>query len=240
MNFCGHIILSPLCFLKKSENILIMKEPLNSAAWIEWARKAGIDISSAFRQDKRAIYSTLRELGLPAQEVLLFPAKGYEGKEDEIREFIREHKTVFVRLNPRKEGLKRPYKEGVRSMEELREFILSSGVDTADYELHIVQEGGTRYGGAIVNSERLAGELHRGKLADLTQGKVTPLTAIFDETKGRFVFINDGKYSAGEKAILLRAVRMTKDLSGYFQFTVNEKGQIIFNNYRPKGEFAKI
>ena len=217
-----------------------MKDPINSAVWIRMAKSVGIDLSEKLKQDKKAIYENLDALGLPRQETLIFPARELQKRKNEIRLFINKHKRVFSRLNPLKENERRPYRLSISTLEELLDFVRDSKVDTDRYEIHILEEGFPKYGGVIVSGKRLVGEIHKGKLSELTQGNATPLTAIFDDNKGRFVFMNDERYGIEEKETLLKAMRIVKNLKGYFQFIVSDKSRILFNNYQPEGEFARI
>jgi hypothetical protein len=217
-----------------------MNDATSSAVWIRKAKNSGIDLSEKLRQDKKAIYENLDALGLPRQETLIFPAKELQKRKDEIRMFIKKHKRVFSRLNPLVENERRPYKLSISTLEELMGFVRDSRVDTDRYEIHILEEGFPKYGGVIVSGNRLVGELHKGKLPELTQGNVTPLTTIFDDNKRRFVFINDERYGKEEKEALLKAMKIVKNLKGYFQFIVSDKSRILFNNYQPEGEFARI
>jgi len=216
------------------------KRPVNSAVWAKRAKDAGIDLSDVLFQNKKGMYEALDEIGLPRPKTLFYPAAECDKHRREIKEFIEKYGPVFSRLNPLDASDVRPYKMFIKSLQEFLDFVSNSKVNLAKYEVHIVENGNVGYAGSIVSDKRLVGELSRGSQIDLFQGWVTPMTAMFDELRRRFVFMNDEGYGPEEKEILLKAIRMIKDHKGYFEFFVLDSGKILFKNFQTRGGFARI
>ncbi|MGV8169272.1 MAG: hypothetical protein ACP5N3_04420 [Candidatus Nanoarchaeia archaeon] len=213
---------------------------INNSAWIQKGRELGINLDEIFYQDKTNKIKALKDLNLPTINYFILPAKNYKKEEKKLIEFIDSFKPVFSRLNPLKYGERRPYNLDINSIDDLFLFVETSGVKLSKYELHLEQRNkGSEYGGSIIRTdEKTVGEIIRGEHINLIQGWENPLITMIFEYDG-FKIYSAEDYSEKEKKLLLKAIRMTYKIKGYFEFIVVDD-RMLFKNYQSRGGFTKL
>jgi hypothetical protein len=214
----------------------------NSADWIRTAKDLGIDLANVLFQDKKGMYEALDKIGLPTPKRLFYPAVEYNKHKKEIEQFIKKYKPVYSRLNPFLGSGKRPFKININSLKDFLDYVekAKAEIDLKDYELHIIHNGNMLYSGNIIYKDIVVGELLKGRHIDLAFGHKTPMTAMYDDLKRRFVFMGDNDYTAKEKQLLLDVIKMVGDHKGYFEFVVTDKGELYFKNFQKQGGFTNI
>lgn len=190
---------------------------------IRLARKKGLDLE-AYWQDKIEAHEALERLGLPRMQTRI------ASRTDEVDPRVFHNTTYFCRLIPPEKGMRRPYKNRVRSIKELQEFY--SGHE--GHTIHLMEKGEITHTGGIILPSQAPGvvEIARGSGEELFHGKVTPMNAQLN-WKGRPVF-REG-WEECERALAIESLRLVRGRPGYYEFEVCEEEDIRFRNYQPPG-----
>jgi len=216
-----------------------MTTEINSAVWIEEAKKYGVDLSEALYQDKRAAYAYLDSLGLPRPATYIVALKDWVTHKRQCSDFINNYKPVFSRLAPHESKGKRPFHLQINTIKDLEVFINKNKMPVEEYDIHLVEKGVQQYSGIIIVNKKIVAEMVKGELINLTNRNMTPMTVWLDDVHTKYVFTNDKEFSSHEKALLKKAIKLVAHHQGYFEFYfIGSK--LLFSNAQPYGGFVRI
>ncbi|HLD57756.1 MAG TPA: hypothetical protein VJA47_05590 [archaeon] len=229
----------------------------NSSGWIVEGRERALDLS-LLHQDKDRIYDGLDRIALPTPHRYEFDC--VDVLSDKVAELFRNPTSpgyhFFVRLIPRFGG-QRPYKEEVKTFQELRDFC--SLYDLRDFASRMVKwENEITHTGSIIATDISPGVSGECVVEtadcgghDFFHGKVTPTHAKISIGPRIIKFSEEDlpkNLKEDELRLALEAQRIRRSLAlralrmiggprhpfpGYYEFSVCN-GDILFRNYQSR------
>lgn len=196
--------------------------------WIIEASKHGIDLSS-FHSDKLQDRQRLRASGLPCWDEIKIPYSCFDGKNNELGQFLARYNLFIVKAIPKTSKLPRESKRGVASLEQCLNFLADkiNPENTNLYSVVLSEWRPTKYGGIIISDLERAKIDIGEQLDELEHGLAVPTTGVWDGRSMKYT-TNDSEL----KRIMWKTFRYVRALRGYFEFVITGENETKFVDYK--------
>lgn len=215
----------------------------NMAAWSNELRKHGFnDLADSLDSDKNKDRERLKSFGLPVLDVLNVSYNEFVSKSYAVMEFIRKYGDLVVLTVPKKKGLSRSYRIGLKSYDEIKKFVDENILNDYDgYDISLIEHRVNIGSGIIISGDdRIVVEVADGYLDDLSYGKVIPFQGIYDFLSKNTSYSSNDEVKKRLINDSLSSIKRDNDfLKGYFEFIIVEGNRIIFFDHKENESYWK-
>ena len=211
----------------------------NMAAWSDALRKHGLNkLGDSLDSNKEEDYARLKEFGLPVLNTLNVDYKDFHENNLEVMNYIKKFGDFVVLTIPRKKGLNKGYKIGLKTFLDIKEFVESSIVSEHElYYISLIEHRKNIASGIMISSyDKVVIEVADCYLDELSYGRVTPFQGIYDFLNKKMCYSSYNVENEVKRKLVddaLNYIKRDNDfIKGYFEFIVVEGNKIIFLDHK--------